>query len=179
MLREQQGGAGIAAVDLLEGQGLGRVEEVDESVGPCRDDAHGLLTVRGEHARARRLDMVKESLEDAPRLRVAIAGELTGDAWPGPRPLGAHVPRQPLAKDAAHHLLERLAPRDLREGARRRLTVIGQDVEIITALGQPLRDAQELADGVVDVMQGAKSGRMGRSKSVSEHVVVEEVDVYG
>src|SRR5262252_4704764 len=85
----------------------------------------GLLTVGREHPRGRRLNVVEEALKDAPGCRAAIAGELTGDAWLGLRPLGAHVRRQTLAKDAAHDLLERLAPRDLREGARLCLTMIG------------------------------------------------------
>src|SRR5262249_54843831 len=128
---------------------------------------------------ARRLQMIEETLQDAPRFRPTVTSQLPGHSFARTDPIGPLDSAEALTEDAAHDFLERLAAGDVGKGARRRLAMIGQHVEVVAALGQSLCDPQELADGVVDVMQGTEGGRMRRPESVREHVVVEEVHVNG
>jgi hypothetical protein len=67
MLGETGGGAGMPALDLLEGEGLRLVEKVDEGIGPGGDDADDLARAgAGDFNRTLSLDVIEESLKDSP-----------------------------------------------------------------------------------------------------------------
>jgi hypothetical protein len=157
MLRKEDGRAGMAALDFLEEEGLGRIHKVHEGIGPGRDDANGL----GEGLIVRRRDpslalhVIEEALEKASPSRASIAGELAGDADMAlPGTLGPRV--HPVrAQDASYHLFESPASGDLAKVAGHGLPVIGEDIKVIPELGQAFEDPHELADGTVDMMEGA------------------------
>jgi hypothetical protein len=94
--------------------------------------------------------VIEEALEETPLLPASIAGELASHAdlaLPGIPGRGA--------QDASYHLVEGPAAGELDKGAGQGLPVIGEDVEIVLELGQAPEDPYELADGVVDMMEGA------------------------
>ncbi len=133
MLGETGRRPGMTALDLLEGEGFGRIQKIDEGIGPGRDDANGLAGCPPRRVNAARpLDVIEEALEDAPRVRLSIAGELPGhpevSAWPVVDPTALR------AQDVPCHLLERLAARDLEKGTGVCLPVIGEDIEIVLEL---------------------------------------------
>ena len=70
--------ADIGRLDRLDGQGLRRLQEVDEGVGAGRDDADGLRG-RSVFARPRRpvtLRVIEEALEEPAAVRPPVPREL-------------------------------------------------------------------------------------------------------
>src|SRR6266542_763182 len=99
MLGETGRRPGMTALDLLEGEGFGRIQKIDEGIRPGRDDANGLAGCPPRRVNvARPLDVIEEALEDAPRVRLSIPGEL-----PGPTQVSAYQdvvhPPAPRAPD--------------------------------------------------------------------------------
>src|SRR6266436_5882739 len=178
MLREAGRRPGMTALDLLEGEGFRRIQKIDEGIGTGRDDADGLAGCVGRRIDvARPLDMIEEALKDAPRVRLSVAGELPGHAHVSPSPVVG--PAALRAQDVPCHLLERLASRYLGKRTGHCLPMIGEDIEIVLELRQTLDDPCELADGIVDMPQGAHGRAVRGPEGVGENVVVEKVDVEG
>src|SRR5207245_11742164 len=103
--------ADIGRLDRLDGQGLRRVEEVDEGIGPGRDDADGLRgrSVFARPGRPVQLRVVEEALEKPAAVGSPVPREVTREAkgllraWRRPRAAG----RGP-AESRPHHRLQRI-----------------------------------------------------------------------
>src|SRR6266508_1247569 len=133
MLGETSRRPGMTALDLLEGEGLRRIQKIDEGIGTGGDDADGLAGCVGRRIDAARpLDMIEEALKEAPRVRLPVAGELPGHAHVNLAPVVG--PAALRAQDVPCQLSERLASRYLKKWTGLCLPVIGEDIEIVLEL---------------------------------------------